>query len=495
MSKKIILCFDGTCNDPEDADQDRNLRGEVKDANITNILKLHLLLGGGLKNDAPPAIPNQQSFYFQGVGTYGGIFHRFIDMTIAPKKSDVRHIIHEARDTLKAVYQPGDQIYLFGFSRGAAIARRFAAIVGKEYIPELNKPNAIRFLGLFDTVASIGKPHLNLTEYPDDEVVFEDNKVSNVVEEALHMLSMDDRRILFFPTLMRADPRVTEVWFAGAHSDIGGGYYRDGLSDITLNFLIDELQRRGLGLQVRKPEEIDYDTADMQQVGLQLDDVAIDPNPLDKSHQQKLIEHRTVKVDGDARPLVHESAVQRIHGYVGYRPVALKNVAHCIVNGQCQVIGQASGLQDHVTAAEQAAKPLAVGESKEITVESPLLFNRGYVEVQSGETYRFTIDPTQKWQDGGIPCGPDGWRLSDPDVELGLKEIPIALSQPFRRNPDADWFEVVGVVGDEEGEKVRPLTAGDWKPQTSGELLLFANDLESFYGNNSGQIKVTIKRV
>lgn len=493
MAKKIIFCFDGTCNDPEDADQDRNLRGETKDAGITNILKLHLLFGGGLDENQEAFDPEQLSFYFQGVGTYGGVLARVFNALVAPENSDVRKIIRKAGDTLKRVYEPGDQLFLFGFSRGAAIARRFASIVGEKYCPELAERNSIRFVGLFDTVASIGKPHLNITEYPDDEVVFEDNHVSDPVAEALHLLSMDDRRILFFPTLMKADPRVTEVWFSGAHSDVGGGYYHDGLSDVTLQFMLNELARRDLGLWVRSPEAIDYTSSHMQQAGLQLNDVLIHPDPLGKSHQQKLLEHRIVRSDGDALPCVHQSVVDRIDGYTSYRPVSLQDVPHRIVDDQCQEITRAPGLQYHVDVSARKAQPLAVGESRDIQVRSPLLFNRSHVIVQQGATYRFTIAEDQQWQDGGIFCGPEGWERGE--EELGLKEVFIAAAEPFRRNPDANWFEVVGVVDNEEGQKVLPLrVASDWSPQNTGELLLFANDLENFYGNNQGSITVTITR-
>lgn len=493
MGKKIIFCFDGTCNDPEDADQDASLRGGVKDANITNILKLHLLFGGGLTGEQAFA-PEQKSFYFQGVGTYGGIFKRFLNMTIAPKKADVKHIIHMARDTLQQVWQTGDELYLFGFSRGAAIARRFASIIGKEYgFTDLTKPNSIRFVGVFDTVASIGKPNIDFIEYPDDEVVFENNQVNPAVQEALHLLAMDDRRVLFFPTLMHDDPRITEVWFPGAHSDVGGGYWQDGLSDITLEFLLDELKRRSLGLKVRKPEEIDYTEANMVKAGLQQNDVAIKPDPLDKCHQQKLIEHRTVRKDGPGLPVVHEAAVTRIRSYVGYRPSALKGVPHQIMNGQGVIVAQASGLDEHMANRDKEAKPVAVGESHTLTVDSSLLFNRSRAIVQPGETYRFDIDMSQKWNDGGIECGPDGWTLGM--VTLGLKEAFIFAAQPFRRNPDADWFEVVGVVGDDDGEAVRPLkVSGGWQPQQKGELLLYANDLKDYYGNNAGAISLTMTR-
>ena len=81
MKETLIFCFDGTCNDPEDAgDRER-------DGSITNILKLHILFGGDLSNEAKIQTDDdsqQRSFYYSGVGTYGGSLKRIFNMAFAP---------------------------------------------------------------------------------------------------------------------------------------------------------------------------------------------------------------------------------------------------------------------------------------------------------------------------------------------------------------------------------------------------------------------------
>ena len=83
--KKLIFCFDGTGNEAEDANSSRSLLGlgGIKDASITNILKLHLLLGGNLKTH--PIGQAQMSFYYSGVGTYGGLLQKIRNRIFAPE--------------------------------------------------------------------------------------------------------------------------------------------------------------------------------------------------------------------------------------------------------------------------------------------------------------------------------------------------------------------------------------------------------------------------
>ncbi|NQY89612.1 MAG: DUF2235 domain-containing protein [Colwellia sp.] len=87
---------------------------------------------------------------------------------------------------------------------------------------------------------------------------------------------------------MDMDSRVTEVWFAGAHSDVGGGFWHDGLSDIALKFMIDEIARRNIGITVLDPTKIDF--ANLKGPGKEYEidnaDVDIKPNPAAVSHQQ-----------------------------------------------------------------------------------------------------------------------------------------------------------------------------------------------------------------
>ena len=341
MSKKIIICFDGTSNDPSDAKQGSNLKFELKDGSISNIFKLYLLLGGSVEKDGADYFDDQECYYYQGVGTYGNKFQQIRNALFSPPNLDVSTIINSAADDLAKVdFAANPKIYVFGFSRGAAIARRFAAVVN-ELIQKKNPsapPIEIEFLGVFDTVASIGKPNLNDDNKPMSDVVFENCRVADHVKKVVHMVAMDEKRTYFMPTLMSHEEKVTEIWFAGAHSDIGGGYRYDGLADITLQYLLDTISRPKIGLQYRTPQQMQFDTPECKKLGLAYDDMAIHPNPLGKSHEQegvwlleKTMTDRDLRTHHDdpneqgslPAPLVHFSVLQRIHGDPDYRPVSL----------------------------------------------------------------------------------------------------------------------------------------------------------------------------
>lgn len=360
--KNIIICFDGTCNHPSDAKQEREWfgLGEIEDSGITNILKLHAMFGGTLNNQ--PLNDSQHSLYYSGVGTYGSKVQQMFNAAFAPKNLDVGRIIKTAGQDLTQIFQPGDQVFLFGFSRGAAIARRFAAVIDN-YLPAahaVDKP--VRFLGVFDTVASVGFPNLDDDEKPISDVIFENCTVSSHVSEALHLVSLDDKRTAFMPTLMNKDRRVTEIWFSGAHSDIGGGFWFDGLSDITLEYMVEQLKTRNLGLEIIAEDQIDYQKlrAPNNDYRIDYDDVFIKPRIKGKIHVQDrwwpvaraTLSTRNVRVliDDQASPeppLIHYTVIERINAVVDYRPKALKGVPHlCLLKDGDTV--KHKGIVDHI---------------------------------------------------------------------------------------------------------------------------------------------------
>src|SRR4051812_13399007 len=97
MGKRIVLCFDGTWNSPESG---------------TNVHKLFDALG--------PDTDEQMRFYYTGVGAEGNKLQRVIEGATG---EGIEKKIREGYDDLASVYEPGDQIYIFGFSRGAFAAR------------------------------------------------------------------------------------------------------------------------------------------------------------------------------------------------------------------------------------------------------------------------------------------------------------------------------------------------------------------------------------
>ena len=275
MAKKIVLCFDGTWNDPG--------------AN-TNVIKMYRSIRGEDKSPGrvgvlvPPPDGPTIKWYDEGVGTKrgnkirGGLTGRGLSQNIL-----------EGYKFLVDNYEDGDQIYLFGFSRGAYTARSLAGLIRN--IGILHKGNAqeaeiednavlmngfwiyqrrdadadteeakffrrnysidnveIQFLGVWDTVGAMGIP-LSSLDRVDRQYEFHDTALSRRVKNAYHALSMDETRPEFMPTLWTSKPkdgqRVEQVWFAGVHSEVGGGK-RPSLTDIPLRWMQEKARVNGL---------------------------------------------------------------------------------------------------------------------------------------------------------------------------------------------------------------------------------------------------------
>ena len=327
---KLIFNFDGTCNDPEDA-------GDFfEDSSISNILKLHAFFGGKLSplNEKNSGTPEQHSLYYSGVGTRGNWLWKKINAMIAPPHGDMEDIIEQAKGDLKKYYNDGDKIYIFGFSRGAAIARMFAAHCGED----------VEFLGVFDTVAATrGSLDLNPDSYPASGIVFEDGTIGDHIHKAVHLVSVDEKRLAFQPTLFNKDHRITEVWFAGVHSDIGGSYWFDGLSDITLNFMLGRIEN---DLQILAGTEINYDHLKIKgaQDCICWDDLNIKPLSNGVLHEQKrtgvrakTLSPRLIRVNVNDQPssseipIIHHSVCDRFKKVTSYRPYALRDRTYYVM--------------------------------------------------------------------------------------------------------------------------------------------------------------------
>lgn len=510
MSSLLIFNFDGTSNEPSDAEQSINTQGTKKDDNITNIVKFHLLCGGNLKSAAGHASgwenSKQKCFYYHGIGTYGSRLQRAINALISPEKSDVANIINQAKADFIQHFKIGDEVLLTGFSRGGALARRFCTIISRD-MPELKIYQAI-----FETVASIGLPNLSKNDRPHSEVIFEHgHTLASTVEKALHMVALDDKRKAFQPTLMNLDERILEVWFAGAHSDVGGGYYRDGLSDITLRFMLNWLKELPIKLTLKTMDDIDFTTLlpEKTKYNISIDDVIITPNVFSKNHQQDrmpildwftLTDRYCCVIANDKTtnnlPIIHHSVAKRINGDEDYRPVALKGVSHQIIYADGEKV-DAKGLKDHIIFAQRNLKTLNVGQSTIVSIFAYEPNNHTALMLEKGKSYRFIVERTtddkpQKWFDAAISCNANGWDRSD--VSLGLKEIAIAAMSPFKRFPEAKWFCLIGSIGTASddafliGNELAHFTA-----PKSGEFCAYANDLVRYYGNNSGKLLLTVQ--
>jgi len=512
MAKILFFNFDGTDNEPADAMQDKNLLGITEDNSLTNILKFHLLLGGNLQQKTGNTLlaSGSRSFYYNGVGTYGNYFERKFNAGLASESTDVSTILNLAKKDFKYHYKKKSDykyIVVTGFSRGAALARRFASIINN-----LVHDQQIIIEGVFDTIASIGLPNLRQKDRPSTDVVFEyGHTLPSNVSKGLHLVSLDDKRKAFQPTLMNQDGRVTEIWFPGAHSDVGGGYNFDGLSDSTLRFFLDWFEdQKELNLSFLSSKSIDYEN--IFEAGSKLkigsDDIQIDPNSFGLNHQQDrtlLIDYFTLtdrlccvirndEVIIEAIPIVHVSVSERIGGDRNYRPKSLENTAHTVIypdESKMPFIGYS----EHKI---KYRSNLQIPDKKGIKtrVYAHLKYNHTGVFLEAGKAYSIEVKelPKQKWRDGSItPVDGEGWDRGD--IKLGPKEIPIAIMEPFRRVTDngAKWFTLCGCIGDNDkaGFVIGNLLKR-FKPTSSGELCAFANDLDGYYGNNSGYLIILI---
>ncbi|MEW6989074.1 DUF2235 domain-containing protein [Colwelliaceae bacterium 6441] len=514
----LIFNFDGTGNEPQDAQQTIK-KGKKEDDNITNVLKFHFLSGGNLHNDDKRGTSNHESvkhcFYYQGVGTYGNWWQRLVNQGVSPESRDIATVLSQAFNDFNHAYQAGDQVIVTGFSRGAALARRFCAKLVEKSPNIDNATNPFIYLAAFDTVASIGLPNLSQSDRPDYDVIFEKGcTVSHLVKQAVHMVSLDDKRKAFQPTLMNVDPnRITELWFAGAHSDVGGGYYRDGLADITLTYLINWVTFQIKNNQLINPHLIlpEQDALNnalpeklINKIGI--DDISRDANELGKNHQQDrwpIIDWLTLEdriccvIDNDQisdhhKPIIHNSLINRIAFDKNYRPKSLMNAPHEVWYGFNQSNVAGSGIRHYFNNPRAQWYALEVGESISVTVEAAKLYNHTGVLVERSECYQVSSTVNDTWTDGTITCDGDGWHTDD--VSLGWKEIPIKIARKMRRVKSANWFTLCACVCRNDQYAMAIGCLGQYEISNSGELTLFANDLKSKMGNNIGSIDVTIKR-
>lgn len=271
--KRLAIFCDGTWNSADQATDGV--------PSPSNVVKLALRVA---KRDGE--VP-QVVYYDQGVGT-GNSLDKFTGGAFGKGLDDN---LHAAYRFLMLNYEMGDQIYLFGFSRGAYTVRSLAGMVRKcgilhrratdryheaiEIYSDPHHPNdagptnfrrdhslaedaniPIRMIGVWDTVGALGVPVRGLRWLTADEYRFHDVELSGSVERAYQALAIDERRAPFEAARWTYKPKneqvVEQVWFCGVHSDIGGGYPRDRqpglLSDFTLAWLRDKAADAGLAI-------------------------------------------------------------------------------------------------------------------------------------------------------------------------------------------------------------------------------------------------------
>lgn len=512
--KRLVVFCDGTWNTPEQEHLGR--------PSPTNVVKLRNCVA---ETDSEGV--EQRVYYHPGVGTQGN----FIKRAIGGAWGDgLGRNVQSAYHWLSRNYLPDDQVLLFGFSRGAYTVRSLAGMMGscgllsfqglapdeawrrvsraydewyrrtpKERDPTQapwitgnwerhlgGAPPSIRFLGVWDTVGALGVPDdkamLNLLDR-SERWRFHDTELGASVEIARHALALDELRANFTPTrwLTADDSRdVEELWFPGVHSNVGGGYSDAGLSDTALAWMAGEAGDAGLGL---KDDQI----------------AQILPNHRGVLHDSytgvfKAFRTRpraTPPIQCD-RPDMHESAYKR-------------HVSPPLTQG-----------------AYRRTRPVEVGDARVVNVYAKNHWSETGMYLKPGK-YRF--DASGEWLDKSIACGPGGanngkfkvgklahiFGTMIGVVERGFRRMTGNKSADFwltRRNSNAPWFSLVGVIANNSGirgpnpdgsapphQEFEIGTGVDLTVENPGWLFAYANDAWDFYGNNSGSVSLTVARI
>jgi uncharacterized protein (DUF2235 family) len=291
--KRLALFLDGTWNDPEDKTSVYRLAGNVVTTEA---------------ND-----PVQRVYYGQGVGTRwydklrGGVLGQ-----------GLYENLQAAYGWLLKHYDEGDQVYIFGFSRGAYTARSLAGLIAKCGLIErdagqaltlaqiyaryqkgkgadpiytlhrISKENSrilspeesallkhsrripIEMIGVWDTVGSLGVPWTSAPLLGRENFYFHNTNPSRLYRHAFQALALDEHRGPYEPTLWtdftpdKPDPipekpwtreQLEQRWFIGAHSDVGGGYKGGTLDRLPMAWLQGKAAQ--LGLQFKNQVQLD----------------------------------------------------------------------------------------------------------------------------------------------------------------------------------------------------------------------------------------------
>lgn len=251
-----------------------------------------------IKPTSSDGVP-QVVFYQAGIGSTGNFINKVVGGATAEGLSEN---IRSAYSFIATNYSAGDEIYLFGFSRGAFTARSVAGLIdgvglltkhGLHYLAEIfkdfenrenpnykpaypntpiaDKPSAldprykaqlrkkglsrldipIKVVGVWDTVGSLGIPRiewlerLQLQTKSTKEYLFYDTALNNHIENAFQALALDEHRAAFSPAVWEKprgnETNLRQVWFSGVHGNIGGGYADQGQANITLAWMMSQV--------------------------------------------------------------------------------------------------------------------------------------------------------------------------------------------------------------------------------------------------------------
>ena len=376
MGKNIILLSDGTGNSAAKLQK-------------TNVWRVYRALD--LSTD------DQFAEYDDGVGTSSfrplALIGSAFGMGLA---RNVRHLYA----FLSRNYRGADEkVFAFGFSRGAYTIRMLIGLVRNQGLVDSELPEQLfqrevlrrwdafrgerfsrfkrtlapqpdrhevektqgrvpefEFVGLWDTVGAYGLPidelqrAIDLYIYPFS---FSDRHLSGVVKCAYHALSLDDERRTFYPILWDESDsgdraRIQQVWFPGVHCNVGGGYPKDGLAYLSLDWMVTKAKSLGLRfldaylIEIKKQADA-HDELYNSRTGPG-GYYRYGPRPV------TTLGHDTLNGVTIDPPKVHESAFARIRGgRVAYGPIGIPLVYDLvlrdgsIVPGPCEAVQDANG--------------------------------------------------------------------------------------------------------------------------------------------------------
>ncbi len=279
MPKNIVICSDGTGNSG----------GKKRGTNVWRIFNAV---------DRYHTDLQQITFYDDGVGTDTLRWARLLGGAFGWGLS---RNVRQLYAFLVMNYEAGDKIFLFGFSRGAFTVRSLAGMIvccgllrrehylqaslGKrnrmlkrilrayrrestdagERIQKLFDlhPIDIEFVGVWDTVDAVGLPfdEVRRLDWVWRKLFgvrlwgFRDRRLNSKVKNGYQALAIDDERRTFYPNVWETREGIEQVWFAGVHSNIGGGYPKDAMSLVTLDWMMGKAEAVGLWFIEGRREE------------------------------------------------------------------------------------------------------------------------------------------------------------------------------------------------------------------------------------------------
>lgn len=272
VTKQIIICCDGLWQ--EGSGRKSEILAE------TNVEKIYKAI-----SSTDSSGRKQLKLYERGTSRKVNFLSRFFNFIFL---DDIEQTIRNIYSFIILNYEPGDDLYFFGFSKGAFIARTIIALIrncgilktnnqqlindalelyfdrsrgagpeGKKAISFRNVNShampVIKFAGIWETVGALGIPSSPFSITRSGKYKFHDLFLTNLVKFACQALAIDETRSAFKPALWQYNQSSRQVlkqaWFPGTHGDVGGGYADSGLSDISLEWITRNALENGLSIE------------------------------------------------------------------------------------------------------------------------------------------------------------------------------------------------------------------------------------------------------